>query len=121
MPSTFNPPTGIIVTANGRITPDNYPFQLGLEWVSGERTQRIYRVLQSGKKLTAADMLALQTDIHSSYDVWLAHRFTTAIDHSGNASERAKKAADILRSWNGKVCDNRRFLRLAGVELHRKI
>jgi penicillin amidase len=103
MPSTFDPPTGIIATANGRITPDNYPFQIGLEWVSGERTQRIYRVLQSGKKFTAADMLALQTDIHSSYDVWLAQRFTSAIDHSGNASERAKKAAGILRGWNGKV------------------
>jgi penicillin amidase len=103
MPSTFDPPSGIIATANGRITPDNYPFQLGLEWVSGERTQRIYRVLQSGKQFTSADMLTLQTDISSAYDLFLAQRLVYAIDRNRNSSERARQAADILRGWNGRV------------------
>jgi penicillin G amidase len=106
MPSTFDPPSGIIATANGRITPDNYPLQLGIEWVSGERTQRIYRVLQSGKKFTSADMLTLQTDVSSSYDLFLAQRMVYAIDRAKNASARAKQAADILRGWNGRVDAN---------------
>lgn len=103
MPSTFDPPTGIIATANGRITPDDYPFQLGIEWVSGERTQRIYRVLQQDKRFTSADMLSLQTDVTSAYDAWLAQRFVYAVDHNPKASTRAKSAADIMRNWNGKV------------------
>jgi penicillin amidase len=103
MPSTFDPPTGIIATANGRITPDGYPFQLGLEWVSSERTQRIYRVLREDKKFTSADMLALQTDVTSGYDTMFAQRFVYAIDHNKNASDKARKAADILRSWDGRV------------------
>lgn len=103
MPTTFDPPTGIIATANARITPDAYPQQLGLEWVSGERTQRIYRVLQSDKKFTSADMLALQTDVTSQYDLYLAQRFVYAIDHNRSASDKARKAADILRAWNGHV------------------
>lgn len=103
MPSTFDPPSGIIATANGRITPDGYPYQLGLEWVSGERTQRIYRVLRQDKKFTSADMLALQTDITSAYDTMLAQRFVYAIDHDKNASEKSRRAADILRNWDGKI------------------
>ncbi len=103
MPSTYDPPSGIIATANGRITPDGYPYQLGLEWVSGERTQRIYRVLSEERKFTPADMLALQTDVHSAYDTMFAQRFVYAVDHNKNATERAKKAADILRAWNGIV------------------
>lgn len=103
MPSVFDPPTGIIATANGRITSDKYPYQLALEWGFGARTQRIYEVLESGKKFSPADMLALQTDVASSYDLFLAQRFVYSIDHNKNASERARKAADILRQWNGRV------------------
>jgi len=103
MPSTLDPPSGIIGTANGRVSPDGYPFQLGLEWVSAERTQRIYRVLRQDKKFTSADMLALQTDVTSAYDSMLAQRFVYAVDHNKHASDKAHKAADILRSWNGSV------------------
>ncbi len=103
MPTTFDPPNGIIATANGRITPDGYPYQLGLEWVSSERTQRIYKVLQADKKFTSADMLALQTDVTSAFDIWLAQRFVYSIDHQKAASDKARKAADILRAWNGRV------------------
>jgi penicillin amidase len=103
MPTTFDPPTGIIATANGRITADGYPNQLGLEWVSSERTQRIYKVLRGDKKFTSADMLALQTDVTSAFDTMLAQRFVYAIDHNKNASDKARTAADILRGWNGRV------------------
>jgi penicillin amidase len=103
MPSVFDPPTGIIATANGRVTVDNYPYQVALEWVFGARTQRIYEVLESGKKFGTADMLALQTDVASPYDLFLAQPFVEAVDRSKNASERAHKAADILRQWDGQI------------------
>jgi len=106
MPNAFDPAGGIIATANGRVSPDGYPFQLGLEWVSAERTQRIYRVLRQDKKFTSADMLALQTDVTSAYDTMLAQKFVYAVDHNKNTSDRARKAADILRSWDGKVDAN---------------
>jgi penicillin G amidase len=103
MPTVLDPPTGIIATANGRITSDKYPYEFALEWVFGARTQRIYEVLESGEKFSSADMLALQTDVASSYDLFLARRFVDSVDHSKNASERARKAADTLRQWNGQV------------------
>ena len=68
LPSIYNPPTGILATANGRITPNHYPYSISTEWEAPWRTARIYRVLESGKKFSAADMLALQTDIYSEFD-----------------------------------------------------
>ena len=103
LPSLYDPPSGIIATANGKITPDGYSYLLGTQWWPPYRTERIYRVLESGKKFTADDMLALQTDITSEYDHFFADRFVYAIDHSQKAGERARKAADILRGFDGRM------------------
>ena len=101
LPSVYNPPSGIIATANGRITPDQYPNSISTEWEAPWRTARIYHVLESGRQFSAADMLALQTDIHSEADQFAAERFVYAVDHASKPSARAKQAADLLRSWDG--------------------
>ncbi len=43
-------------------------------------------------------MLALQTDIDSEPDLFVAERFVYAVDHDPQASARSKQAADIMRS-----------------------
>ncbi len=103
LPSIFNPPTGILATANGRITPDGYPYSISAQFEAPWRTARIYRVLESGKKFSAADMLALQTDIYSDFERFSAERFVYAVDHAKSASARAKDAAEILRGWDGRI------------------
>jgi penicillin G amidase len=102
----MNPSSGIIATANGRITPDKYPFSISTEWEAPWRTDRIYRVLQSGKKFSAADMLSLQTDIYSELDRFVGDRIVYAVDHASSASPQARQAADILREWNGQMDEN---------------
>ncbi len=101
LPNVYNPPSGIIATANGRITPDSYPNPVSMEWEAPWRTARIYHVLESGRQFSAADMLALQTDIHSEADQFAAERFVYAVDHANKPSARAKQAADLMRSWDG--------------------
>jgi penicillin amidase len=103
LPSVFDPPAGILATANGRITPDGYPYLIATEWGPPYRTQRIYRWLQAGKKFTPSDMLALQMDIYSEPDHFFADRFVYAVDHAKNASARARQAADLMRSWDGRM------------------
>jgi penicillin amidase len=103
MPRAYDPPSGILASANGRITPDGYKYSISTEWEAPWRTDRIYRVLESGKKFAPADMLALQMDISSTYDRLCAEKFVYAIDHAANASDRAKRAADILRDWDGRM------------------
>ena len=103
LPNVLDPPSGIIATANGRITPDGYAYPLSVEWVAPYRTQRIYKLLNARKKLAPADMLAIQTDIVSEFDRYCAERFVYAVDHTAKASQRAKAAADLMRNWDGAM------------------
>jgi penicillin G amidase len=103
LPSIYNPASGVIGTANGRIAPDGYPYSISAEWDAPWRTERIYHVLESGRKFAAADMLALQTDVHSENDLFAAERFVYAIDHSAKTSARVKQAADLMRNWDGRM------------------
>ncbi len=106
MPHVYDPPEGILATANGRIAPDGYRYSISTNWDAPWRTDRIYRVLESGKKFAPADMLALQMDVSSTYDRFCADKFVYAIDHAASASARAKQAADILRDWDGRMSEN---------------
>jgi penicillin G amidase len=103
MPHVYDPPEGILASANGRIAPDGYKYSISTEWEAPWRTDRIYRVLQSGKKFAPADMLALQMDVSSTYDRFCADKFVYAVDHAPSASARAKQAVDILRDWDGRM------------------
>ena len=103
LPSVFDPPSGVIATANARIAPDKYPYLLSSEWMAPFRTERIYRVLQSGRQFAPEDMLALQMDVQSEFDHFCAERFVYAVDHAKQPSARARAAADLMRSWDGQV------------------
>jgi penicillin amidase len=107
MPSVFNPPGGILATANSRITPRNYRYRAANQWASAHRTWRIYQVLESwisaGRKLTPADMLLLQTDVYSDFDRSLARELARPALAGGRASPHARQAAEILNAWDGLV------------------
>ena len=103
LPGVYDPPSGIIATANGRITPDGYPYTLSIEWMAPYRTERIYKLLNAKKKFSPPDMLATQTDILSEFDRYCAGRFVYAIDQTPTASARAKQAADLMRNWDGTM------------------
>jgi penicillin G amidase len=103
LPSVYNPPSGVIATANGRIAPDGYPHSISAEWEAPWRTERIYHVLESGRRFAAADMLALENDVQSENDLFAAERFVYAIDHASKPSARVKEAADLMRNWDGRM------------------
>jgi penicillin amidase len=67
------------------------------------RIERIYKTLQGRDKLTPQDMLAVQTDIYSEVDQEIGHRLAYAIDHTPSADDRLRKAADLMRSWDGRL------------------
>jgi penicillin amidase len=106
LPNIYNPPSGVIATANGRITPDKYPNSISMEWEAPWRTVRIYHVLESGRQFSPSDMLALQLDIQSEADQFAAERFVYAVDHASKASARARQAADLMRNWDGRMDAN---------------
>jgi penicillin G amidase len=52
-------------------------------------------------------MLAVQTDVYSELDQEMGERFAYAIDHTpgpdGNGDPRMRQAADLMRSWDGRL------------------
>jgi penicillin amidase len=110
MPQSFDPPGGVVATANSRVTPEGYAFPVTLDWAAPYRNERIWKVLQAKSGLAPADMLALQTDVYSDLDKVVAQRLAYAIDHSNieathdaGKAKRLRQAADILRIWDGTV------------------
>ena len=113
LPQAFDPPDGVLATANARITLDGYRFPITLDWMAPYRTERIYKVLEAspadGHKLTPADMLALQNDVYSELDQVIAQRLAYSIDHATGplkGDKTLRQAADLLRDWNGRVDAN---------------
>ena len=69
LPHSFNPSAGFVATANHKMIPENYPYNVGFEWDRGYRVRRIDEVLsgmrESQKKITVNDMEKLQADVVS--------------------------------------------------------
>jgi penicillin amidase len=103
MPNAVDPPSGFLATANSRVTSEKFPIVLTDEWADPYRAERIYKALQGRDQLKPSDLLAVQTDVYSEVDQELGHRFSYAIDHTPSADDSLKKAADLMRSWDGKL------------------
>jgi penicillin amidase len=108
LPSVLDPASGILVTANARIVTDDYPYFIANDWADAYRTERINHLLENRSGLTPADMLRIQTDVHSEFDLLIAQRLAYALDHSSltHKDARLHQAADLLRDWNGDVSAN---------------
>jgi penicillin G amidase len=103
LPNQFDPPSGFLATANARVTGDDTKYPLTDEWSDPYRIERIYKSLQGRGGLTPKDMLGLQTDIYSEVDQEMGQRFAYAIDHTAGVDDRLRKAADLMRSWDGRL------------------
>ena len=98
IPQVYNPPDGIIWSANQRQVTADYPYYIGTasNWFDpGYRANEIHRVLSQGGKLSAADMMALQTDTRD----YLASDIVPILEQAIPAS--AEK--DILATWDYRM------------------
>ena len=103
LPNAFDPPSGFLATANARVTSDKQKYPLTDDWADPYRIERIYKLLQDRDHLTPADLLAVQTDIYSEMDQEMGHRLAYAIDHTAGVDDQLRKAADLMRSWDGRL------------------
>jgi penicillin G amidase len=101
LPTLFNPPSGIIVTANNRVVGTDYPFHLTHEWVPPYRARRIHDLLTVGRKFTVEDFLKIQADTFSYPD----HIFAREIERIAVDKSAAewKEMHDLVKGWDGKA------------------
>ena len=103
LPHSYNPPSGIIATANGLIVPDNYPFFISAKWEAPYRTARIFQLLREGSSFTPSDILRIQADIHTLEDEWLAKQVLAGAAKRAPESSDAQSALSVLKAWDGQA------------------
>jgi penicillin amidase len=104
LPHDYNPESGIIATANGRVVPNDYPYLITRIWEAAPfRTERIYQLLQKGNGLKVTDMQSIQMDIKALDDLWLAHRLLSAAAKRPPAQPGEAYAVGLLRDWDGRA------------------
>lgn len=103
MPTVYNPPSGIVATANQSTFPAAYPFHITGSFADKYRINQIRAMLSAKSKLTVDDMLAVQKDVYSAYDLFLAKQIVAASQKSPSKNELGGDAIDVLRKWDGQM------------------
>lgn len=65
LPYVFEPPGGIVVSANDRIVDDSYPHFISREWMNGYRGARIRALLETTELHTVEQQVRIQCDVAS--------------------------------------------------------
>jgi penicillin amidase len=105
LPSAYNPPAGMIVTANQNPFPADFPYQVNGNFAAPYRANQIRTLLSSGHKWKAEDMLSLENDVYSAFDYFVAQQVVAAYDAQKTkpANPQMQEAVNVLRTWNGQM------------------
>jgi penicillin amidase len=103
LPSSFNPPGGMIVTANQNPFPADYPWTVNGVFAAAYRARQIGDLLVARKQWRAGDMLAVQKDVYSGFHKYLARAVVTAWDKQKGRPPELAEAVAQLRAWNGQM------------------
>jgi penicillin amidase len=103
LPRALNPPGGVIATANARTVGPGYKYFLSDRWAGPFRTARIYELLAGRQDLTPADCNAVQNDILSLPDKFLAGQLIAAVRVKSPKDARAQKLIEKLGAWDART------------------
>lgn len=111
LPSVYDPPSHILVTANNRMVPRDYapkgrPVHLANYWDMPWRAQRITTLLASATQpLTPQDMASIQLDVRSTVGLSLRDLYLGALGRVGLPAGDPSAAAAVaaLQQWDGDV------------------
>ncbi len=106
LPHSFDPPAGIIVTANQRVVGHSYPYFLSHSWAQPYRARRIYDLLSAKPKLSSDDFRRIQGDVYSIGNVAFARAAAKTLKTATGASAPDDKLSQLIsdfESWDGMM------------------
>ena len=103
LPSVYNPASGIVATANQNPFPPGYPYRVDGNFHDRYRIDQIRARLRAKPKLSVDDMLAIQKDVYSAYDSFLAQEVIAAFKKDGSQDALVRESVEVLRRWNGQM------------------
>lgn len=99
LPHVYDPPSGLIVTANQRVIGQDYSYFLSHVWAQPYRARRIFDLLSEKPKLTIDDFRRIQGDIYSIGNTTFARAAAKIL--ASAADESLKQLGAGLESWDG--------------------
>jgi len=121
LPQVFNPNSGLIVTANARVTGPEYKQYITDHWEEPYRTARIYDLLHDKQSLRPEDMLRVEADTYSYPHVFIAQQLVAANKVAQPKDERAKKLIAQAKDWNGMADANSSVVSFLDVAMQRAL
>jgi len=104
MPQVYDPPSGIIVTANQRIVGTDYPYFLTDLWAQPYRARRIWTLLNEKPKLGSEDFRRIQGDVYSIAGDLFAQEAVKLLKPKLTASDEKLRAwLDTFEKWDRRV------------------
>ena len=103
LPSAYNPPAGMIVSANQNPFPADYAYRVDGNFAAPYRANQIHALLDSRRNWKAEEMLAVETDVYSAFDHFVAQQVVAAFDAQKPANPQTREAVQVLRAWNGQM------------------
>ena len=104
LPTVFDPPSGIIVTANQRIVGTDYPYFLTHSWAQPFRARRIFDLLNEKPKLSSDDFRRIQGDVYAIAGVTFTREAVKLLRPKLTpADDKLKATLDAFEQWDGRV------------------
>src|SRR5687768_1082835 len=102
LPCIYNPPEGVIASANNRITDAAYPYYLSHFFEPPHRFRRIGEVLATREKHSIEDLAAMHLDEVSLHAKELIVTLRSELARMSEDKPVIKAAAGYLLSWDGR-------------------
>ncbi len=103
MPSIYNPGSGIVATANQNPFPPDFAYRVDGNFADRYRVEQVRALLNAKKELTGNEMLAIQKDVYSAYDYFLAQEALAALRSRPRNERMVREAVEVLKRWNGQM------------------
>jgi penicillin amidase len=103
LPRIYNPPEGMIATANNRIVDGSYPHYLSHFFEPPYRIRRIEKLLAENETFSIGDMETLQSDVVSLHATELIEALKNDLAQIAEEDNEHQVAADLLIRWDG-IC-----------------
>ncbi|MFZ0038050.1 MAG: penicillin acylase family protein [Candidatus Acidiferrales bacterium] len=103
LPKLLNPEGGVIATANARTIGPAYKYFITDRWAGPERTARLYELLTGRRDMRPVDANAIQNDIVSAPDNFLARHLIDASEKYPPKNARTQAFIDKLKTWDGRA------------------
>jgi penicillin G amidase len=103
LPRAANPPDGIIATANAHTVGPGYKYYLTDRQAGPYRTARIYDLLEGRTGLLPADLDAIQNDILSLPNKFLAGQLVSAASKAQPKDPRTRQLIASLNNWDARA------------------